>query len=1288
MSTERSLTNAELYVRWVNEHQIGDLDFSGDLRLAIQTIVDDKQLTGLLVTTRDREYVLDVLTDEIPNSNRSLYHFSLLSRRIFRTEDAAWEIVGTEFATPADLIERTRELPPGSVVIVEDILKLLRDRVAGSQLRSRIVASETAAKPILVFLESPEVVVRLPEDSISSLMRLHVRLVDRPDEHGFFHRGKQYCLLPFLRAYWKNESANDGETNNPVLMGSEWTKVTKHQERKAPKKSSKTRKPSKIIGWTRFLRADQVLDWISDTLPEHTSHEKLSVAINRAMRSWLVAFKSDDPLVEHLGILDRRIETIKVKPAKGTIWSSSLSLPARNVKNFPNELRWPVAGLDPVHTPESAHAGLTRYINEGWRIDERGALIHGNSASVFGPSASRIPHAFCDEPRRLMLGSSLQARAVDLEDSLGKDPKPRDRVQIPGWYPPGANLRAAFSTCKGWTHEDAIVLSRTAARKLRKRWQIKEWTIMIPAIASRIEVQIVENSSVERGQRLVRAYIDLFALGLRGHEAEKIKSTWDQGEQEGWLEIALPGAIAPLNGTVLEIKRASIADLVRESGEDIDTLYQQMIDRPRGADRQLKYREALTVIVEVHPDVSIGDKLSTRHGIKGVVSKIVEDNDEDLPNVAGQPAEIVFSPVGIARRKAMGQFREALSETDATEPPRAGVVFVMRQPQDAVERYSICGRKTDAARGQRYGEMEFWALMGHGARAIAKELLSSKRSTSPWLKWEGDIEANERDRLVMRAVNDGLPEFNSQIGNGDPTQVDSVEPHTESIDHQRLATRALNHYLAGFNIQIMNGDLARVDSVEAFSIRSGNYTELRDAWDLLNDSRRFAANGGLGVIEFESPLEIAIGGQSRPTTRLYVLPPWLRPATSEGTHNLTKAYQSLFKAMVFKKSDPKIHAKELRKRVQRCVNILLDSQIGLPSFLRREVLGRRLTRSARAVIVPQPDLRIDEIVLPKFIADKLFQGLPDKNQQLVLVNRNPTLHRLGLLALRPLIDDSNAPVFRLPLGVLKVLGADFDGDQATVVALETEEALADAQKLLPGSFELRADQFRRRIPALPLLQELGFPEAESELALNTGYSQEEWCDAHRALVRSRINEQDGWPADLMEQYLNQNERFWHGLSQEEWLQLADVTMGSVYLGVRKKARYGGVLRRELYRREYRDDQSFFRAVAALQAITERLTQSALTTKIGEGAAAFKYEKYFMDSRAEGSRTSLALLEPENPTLDADLLADALGTRSEPAGLLALLSNPSGEGLLHVLESLEGPDNVTRKKDLRIHWFLS
>src|SRR5438128_1740742 len=105
MSTERCLTNAELYVRWANEHGLGDSDFPNDLRTAIQSVVEGKHLAGLLISTRDKDYVLDTLTEEVPNSDRPLYHFSLLNRRIFRADDTAWEIIGTESATPADLIE-------------------------------------------------------------------------------------------------------------------------------------------------------------------------------------------------------------------------------------------------------------------------------------------------------------------------------------------------------------------------------------------------------------------------------------------------------------------------------------------------------------------------------------------------------------------------------------------------------------------------------------------------------------------------------------------------------------------------------------------------------------------------------------------------------------------------------------------------------------------------------------------------------------------------------------------------------------------------------------------------------------------------------------------------------------------------------------------------------------------------------------------------------------------------------------------------------------------------------
>ncbi|MCU1264371.1 MAG: DNA-directed polymerase [Acidobacteria bacterium] len=1246
------LQNAALYLRWVTSHGLSDEALLNVLSDSIQSDERLDQTSAYLVSTRDKRYVLNELETFALGSHWSVFHFSMLKRLRFDSACEEWKVIGRDTPTPAALLEHVTSLGKDCLVVIEDLMSFYRQRLERKSIHEalRNILTEEGLKPTLMLVETPESAASMPRTLADSLRPIQVRMVDLPDDLGFFRRGQQPCLLPYLRAYFKAEkrATNRSSDSNATLHlrdGGHWTTVLERTHRK--KKSSNSgeqqagEKATKVVGWTRLLRADQALDWIKNTLPTNVSKERLSVAIQRALVSWLVPLSSDDSLLARPRVLDRRVETIRIDEKKGEVWSTNGRRPARRVKNFPDALRWPVEGrgLDPIHTPENERAGLTRYLSDGWLIGDDGVLIENLSGSVFGPSASLIPHPFHNEPRRLMLGASLQSRAVDIEASLA-DPlrPPHDSIEGAGWYPPGRDLRVAFSTCKGWTHEDAIVLSQTAARQLRKRWEERKWRMLIPAIVSRVELDVAPNDVVEPGRRLAKAFIDLFALGFRSHEVEEIGERWHQDLHDGWLEIGLSNSVAPIGGTILEIERHSILDLQGPGAEGLEFLYGELIDNPRGANKVLKWREAITFVVEVNPDVSVGDKLSTRHGIKGVVSRIVDDNHDDLPIVEGeQRAEIVLSPVGVARRSAMGQFCEASSSSDI-ELPHSGTIFVMRQPQDAIDRCRVRGVHNHEVRGQRYGEMEFWALMAHGASAIAQELLSPERSTASWMYWE------------------------AKVGGG---------------DHRKLATRALNRYLSVIDAKIETGSLVQASEPEDFSIHCGNYGELKDAWDLLNDNEAFASKkGGLGFIQLDKAITINLEGKDRLIEKLYVLPPWLRPEGTSATHELTKAYRSLLVALAF--------GKPYRKDVERCVAVILDQHLGVHAFLRREVLGRRLTRSARAVIVPRPDLRIDQIMIPRRVAETLFDGLASQSKDIVLVNRNPTLHRRGLIALRPVIDETDTPVFGLPLGILKVLGADFDGDQVNIVALETDEALSEAKNLLPGSCSLRIDPLRRNTPAFPLLQELSTLEAERLLARKKDDegSQESWSEQYRSLLQARIESLQGWPAQLMKRYAEENRGFRHGFDQETWLKIADERMEYVYTGVRKKGRYGGVLRREFYRQTYKDEQSFWRAIEALQAVTERLTQSVLTTKTGEGASLFDSMKYFENPQSEESKKSLTLLEPSDPLLDPDQLAAVLGDRRDPLGLLAWLANPTTETLL---ASLSDPDGSSG--DPRIAWFL-
>lgn len=1016
-----------------------------------------------------------------------------------------------------------------------------------------------------------------------------------PDDQGFFWRGTVPCLLPYLRVYWKADRKANRTVAAPPWMAETWKRL----EGDSPTGDDGNG------GFYRFLRADQLLDCIHALLDDSDNPERFIVAVRAALEACLVTL--DEPLRDHPKILSRRVETVRLR-LRGEQFEWR-----RRARFLPDELRRSVIdGLDPIHTPENAHAGLTRYLCEGWEIDDNGHLVPGTGAMQWGPSATCIPHRLHDGPRRLMLGASLQSRSVSLVDSE----RPTDADMEMDWLPPGRSLRASLTMCGGWTHEDAVVLSESAANKLA-RHTVRVVRVRIPAVATRVEVLEPSDGAVHvrHGQSLVRAFVDAFALGLSRRQAE------DDGADDGWIEVAIPGALAPIDG-----------ELQRPTRRALHTPF---------------WREMITFEIERIVPVAIGDKLSTRHGIKGVVSHILPD--AEMPPAGNDPAEIVVSPLGIARRGAMGQFREA-APAGSAELPKAGPIFVMRQPQDAnaPERCRVRGpeQRNDERlpHGQRYGEMEFWALMAHGAREIAKELLSVERSTASWVAWE------------------------AKIGSG---------------DNRKLATRALNRYLAIAGVQIHGGRFVSGKEPPGVFEINPKWRASGDPRDKLEDAQYFCERGGLGRLPLGRTVTVALDEEDddSPTIELdslYVLPPWLRPSSPFQRHELTCAYWSLMNKLAW----PWSKHDDIDRAVKRCVRLILDDRHGAGGFLRREVLGRRLTRSARAVIVPRPDLRIDEIAIPSWMVDRLFEGLPASNRRLVLVNRNPTLHRRGLLALRPVIDPSHpSHVFGLPLGILRALNADFDGDQASVVALETDEALAEAERLLPGASRLRNDPFRPGHAAFPFAGELADPTGEEMLACDGSSTQEDWCEQHQELQNKQLASlNDGWQHPLVTEGSKKSDDLWRGMREDTWRTLATDEMDKILLGVRRKGQLGGVLRRELYRRPFTDHDAFWCAIQALQAVTERMTQTALSVKTGAGVTTFNPRQYFDDPA--GGKELLAILDER---LDADILTDALGAPTKPSGLLAWMAKPNAHTLLTNIEAKSSPAPI---RDPRIVWFLA
>ncbi len=163
----------------------------------------------------------------------------------------------------------------------------------------------------------------------------------------------------------------------------------------------------------------------------------------------------------------------------------------------------------------------------------------------------------------------------------------------------------------------------------------------------------------------------------------------------------------------------------------------------------------------------------------------------------------------------------------------------------------------------------------------------------------------------------------------------------------------------------------------------------------------------------------------------------------------------------------------------RPLKSVTDMIKGKQGRFRENLLGKRVDYSARSVIVVGPKLRLNQCGLPKPIALELFQpfiirklkerGLADTiksakkmlerrdqeiwdileeviHQHPVLLNRAPTLHRMGIQAFEPVLVEGNAIKVH-PL-VCKGFNADFDGDQMAVHLPLSIEAQAEAHVLM------------------------------------------------------------------------------------------------------------------------------------------------------------------------------------------------------------------------------------------------
>ena len=175
----------------------------------------------------------------------------------------------------------------------------------------------------------------------------------------------------------------------------------------------------------------------------------------------------------------------------------------------------------------------------------------------------------------------------------------------------------------------------------------------------------------------------------------------------------------------------------------------------------------------------------------------------------------------------------------------------------------------------------------------------------------------------------------------------------------------------------------------------------------------------------------------------------------------------------------------VKSEANRTLKSLSDSLKGKQGRFRQNLLGKRVDYSARSVIVVGPELKMHECGLPKLMAAELYKPfiirkliergivktvksakkIVDRKDAVVydilenvmkghpvLLNRAPTLHRLGIQAFQPKMIEGKA--IQLHPLACTAFNADFDGDQMAVHLPLGNAAILEAQLLMLGSHNI------------------------------------------------------------------------------------------------------------------------------------------------------------------------------------------------------------------------------------------
>jgi len=344
----------------------------------------------------------------------------------------------------------------------------------------------------------------------------------------------------------------------------------------------------------------------------------------------------------------------------------------------------------------------------------------------------------------------------------------------------GQNILVAFMSWSGSNYEDAIIVSERLVKESK-------------FTSVHIEPFVVNVRDTKLGPE--QTTCDIPNVG-----ESKLRNLAEDGIVRIGAEVRpgdiLVGKITPKGETQLTPEERLLRSLFGEKARDVKDTSKRMEGGKRGRvinvqvfSREKGDKLESGIIKRIHIEVaqlrtvSVGDKLAGRHGNKGVISRILPE--EDMPYMAdGTPIDMILTPLGVPSRMNLGQILELhlglaahTLNYQAIVPPFAGAtdgeikeqlkaagfaedgkmtlfdgrtgqafdqkiavgyMYILKlhhMVEDKIHMRSIgpyslitqqpLGGKAQNG-GQRFGEMEVWALLGHGVAYTLREMLTIK----------------------------------------------------------------------------------------------------------------------------------------------------------------------------------------------------------------------------------------------------------------------------------------------------------------------------------------------------------------------------------------------------------------------------------------------------------------------------------------------------------------------------------------------------------------------------------